>query len=121
MANTPTINLFGRVGITVGDERISPFRTRHGAMLLTYLSLHAGEPVSRTQLVELLWPMSQEGSTRNRLSVTTYHLRTALKPYIPEIDDVIISARDTITLVPDNVQIDYLEFQRTVALFCSVG
>ena len=114
MADTPSISLFGRVGLTVKGAKTSPFRTRHCAMLLTYLCLHKGKDVTRTELVDLLWPMSQEGSTRNRLSVTYYHLRGALKDCGIPADDLIFADRNIMRLNPGVVPIDYLEFQEQV-------
>lgn len=73
------INLFGRVAARVGETAFTGFPTRKAAELLMILAVHPDQPMSRRDLITLLWPGTQGGKANNRLSATLYMLRKALE------------------------------------------
>ncbi len=73
------IGLFGRVSASCGGSVYSGFPTRKAAELLMVLAVHPEQPMSRKDLISLLWPGSSGGKANNRLSATLYILRKTLE------------------------------------------
>gem|GEM_PF-6549851 len=73
------IGLFGRVSASCEGSVFSGFPTRKAAELLMILAVHVDQPMSRKDLVELLWPGSSGGKANNRLAATLYTLRKTLE------------------------------------------
>jgi hypothetical protein len=73
------IGLFGRVSASCEGIEFSAFPTRKSAELLMILAVHPDHPISRKELVGLLWPGSSGSKANNRLSATLYILRKTLE------------------------------------------
>ncbi|MFM9871960.1 MAG: hypothetical protein ACKVQS_00680 [Fimbriimonadaceae bacterium] len=73
------IGLFGRVSASCEGTVLTGFPTRKAAELLMILAVHPSEPMSRKDLIALLWPGSSGGKANNRLSATLYNLRKTLE------------------------------------------
>jgi DNA-binding SARP family transcriptional activator len=74
-----TVKALGPLEITIQGERVAGWRSQKSRTLFQYLVLHAGRPVRREQLIELLWPAHTSGRGRNNLNVCLHGLRNALQ------------------------------------------
>ena len=72
------IELFGIPRVTWGDQPVHALHKGRLQVLLAYLVMHAGEPVSRERLAFTLWPDSSEPQARTNLRQLLHHLRRAL-------------------------------------------
>jgi DNA-binding SARP family transcriptional activator len=83
--------------------------TRKTEAILARLAGYVGEPVSRAELVRLLWsdrPLEQaRGSLRQAIAALKRELGD-------EHAEALIVTRDSIALSPDRVIIDLVEFKR---------
>lgn len=73
------IDLFGRVSASNNTSTLAGFPTRKTAELLLALAVHPDQPLSRRDIIALLWPESRGGKANNRLSATLYMLRKAIE------------------------------------------
>jgi len=73
------ITLFGRLEVSLGDERIEPdaFRKR-AADLLKLLALSPKHALHRDQIVETLWPEKEPGAGANNLYRAVHDLRAVV-------------------------------------------
>lgn len=109
------IHLFGSVAVTSGAGEI---RIGRSAMrVLAYLALYAAQPLPREVVAAELWPDSDEGSARSRLSTALWRLRSALGP--ARSPDLLRRAGDgAIGLDPAAVEaIDTRRFERRARAF----
>jgi DNA-binding SARP family transcriptional activator len=103
------IQLCGRLKADVNGRHVTPaLRGRQGRVLLAYLVLNRGRPVSRDELVTAIWPdnppISPAASLRTQLS----HLRSALGPEA-------LAGRDTVELrLAEHVWIDFEAAERAI-------
>lgn len=103
------IQLCGRLKADVRGRHVTPaLRGRQGRVLLAYLVLNRGRPVSRAELVRAIWPdrppLDPAASLRTQLS----HLRSAL-------GSEALAGRDTVELhLPENVWIDFEAAERAI-------
>jgi SARP family transcriptional regulator, regulator of embCAB operon len=95
------IQLCGRLKVDIEGEHVTPLlRGRQGRVLLAYLVLKNGEPVTRAELIEAIWPdvlpVDPGAALRTQLS----HLRQALGRDA-------VAGRETIELrLPEGTWID---------------
>jgi DNA-binding SARP family transcriptional activator len=115
MMENRSINLFGRVSARAGKSEVDEFTTTHSRNLLAFLAMHSDVDHPRNRLVNALWPMQQDGSARNRLSVTLYHLRRKLDEVDPVFSASISSKRSTVRLDSRQITIDLIEFRRNIS------
>ena len=73
-----SIELFGNLRITYGDQPITSVNTNRLQSLLGFLALECDAPQSREQLAFLLWPESGESQARTNLRQLLHNLRRAL-------------------------------------------
>lgn len=92
------IDLLGKVQLRIGEQRFSRFRTAKTACLLAYLAMHAGEPLPRETLIELLWPDSEPNLARNNLSQSLSALRAQFLSALSADVLPLIADRSTVTL-----------------------
>jgi DNA-binding SARP family transcriptional activator len=103
------IQLCGRLKADVRGRHVTPaLRGRQGRVLLAYLVLNRGRPVSRDELVAAIWPdkppVNPAASLRTQLS----HLRSAL-------GSEALAGRDTVELhLPENTWIDFEAAERAI-------
>lgn len=98
MTNEKGIRLFGRVTARANDKETDDFTTTHSRNLLVFLAMHADIDHPRDRLIEALWPDKLDGSARNRLSVTLYHINRALEGLDATLAEAIVASRTTIRL-----------------------
>jgi DNA-binding SARP family transcriptional activator len=103
------IQLCGRLKADVKGRHVTPaLRGRQGRVLLAYLVLNRGRPVSRDELIVAIWPekppVNPSASLRTQLS----HLRSAL-------GSEALAGRDTVELrLPENTWIDFEAAERAI-------
>ncbi|MFO7640180.1 MAG: BTAD domain-containing putative transcriptional regulator [Candidatus Competibacteraceae bacterium] len=76
--------------------------------LLAYLALHPGQSHPRDKLAALLWEDSGEGQARHSLRQALVCLRKAF----PRSMHVIAADDDALTIPPQTVEVDVLDFER---------
>jgi DNA-binding SARP family transcriptional activator len=99
------IHLLGPLrATTYMGESILP-RGKKARAILGYLSLHAGEPVSRTRLASLLWDRVPDHQSRNSLRQALWELSGAMGSLA---DELITVDRETVKLESGPCWIDAL-------------
>lgn len=83
------IGLFGRICVRRRGQVLATFPTKKTAELLLVLALHPDQPMTRKDIIGLLWPGAKGSKANNRLSATLYMLRRALED---EFGDEVASA-----------------------------
>lgn len=109
-----SINLLGRLRAKRGDEVIARFPTRKVAILLAALAYRLDRPISRDELVEMVFPNADPEAARNHFRVTLSSLRRLLEPDGVAPGAVLLSDRATVQLNPANVTSDVVEFQQAL-------
>ena len=99
---------FGTFGLQRGGARLALGRERPILELCRYLVARAGQPVSRDELLELLWPEAAETRATHRLHVAVSGLRRLL--------DVPGSSRSVLTLEDDSYLIAALGLAKDVGI-----
>lgn len=114
------IRCFGSFELYRQGKLVTPGMVqRRGALtLLKLLLVHAGRPMSRDVLVELLWPETEPGLAANRLYVLMHALRQVVEPSPREKQWVFIrNEGDRYYLNTDApYRLDVQEFRRYVEL-----
>ncbi len=95
------IQLCGRLKVDVNGRHVTPaLRGRQGRVLLAYLALNRGRPVSRDELILAIWPDSPPVDPAAALRTQLSHLRSAL-------GSEALAGRDTVELrLPENTWVD---------------
>jgi SARP family transcriptional regulator, regulator of embCAB operon len=95
------IQLCGRLKVDIEGEHVtSLLRGRQGRVLLAYLVLKNGEPVTRAELIEAIWPHELPVDPGAALRTQLSHLRQALGADA-------VAGRETIELrLPEGTWID---------------
>lgn len=106
---TTRIQLCGRLKADVKGRHVTPaLRGRQGRVLLAYLVLNRGGPVSRDELIAAIWPNSPPVDPSASLRTQLSHLRSALGPEA-------LAGRDTVELrLPENTWIDVEAAERAI-------
>ena len=116
MQHDRSIRLFGRVAARSGENEVSEFTTVQARGLLVYLAMHPDIDHPRDRLIEAIWPGRLDGSARNRLSVTLYHVKRLLSEVDPGFEPVFVSGRTTVRFDSSIVLVDLHEFRRHIAV-----
>lgn len=87
------IRALGACAITVGRTRINPDSSVLFALAL-YLGLRAGERVTRAEVLELLWPASEEQPRRHALRQLLYRLKRSGFPVDGDGEELAIDPAD---------------------------
>ena len=104
-----SLRLFGGLDLAGPDGPVSGRATqRRRLALLAVLAVARGRPVTRDKLVALLWPDADSERARHALADTVYVLREALG------EDVVIATGDALSLNPDRIRCDVMEFESAV-------
>lgn len=101
--------LLRRGGVTL--ELAGPKRRA----LLILLALHAGTPISRDRIAELLWPQRSTGREEATLRVHISHLRDVLEPDRQGEPQVLLTRGSSYLLAGEAVEVDIDRFERLVA------
>lgn len=72
------IALLGSFQVTLDGAPVTRFETGPARLLLAYLVMHAGRPIHREALADLLWPESPRAEARHALRQTLSRVRRAL-------------------------------------------
>lgn len=78
---------------------------------MTFLALHAGEPVPRERLAALLWGDRFDGQARQSLRECLSRLRRALGD---RAASVLLADRDSVSLNAEHIDVDVLRFEQLV-------
>jgi DNA-binding SARP family transcriptional activator len=100
-AGQTRIQLCGRLKADVEGHHVTPaLRGRQGRVLLAYLVLNRGRPVSRDELIAALWPQRPPADPSAALRTQLSRLRSAL-------GTAALAGRDTVELhLPDATWVD---------------
>jgi DNA-binding SARP family transcriptional activator len=103
------IQLCGRLRADIRGRHVTPdLRGRQGRVLLAYLVLNRGRPVSRDQLIAAVWPQSKPVNPPAALRTQLSRLRSALGTDA-------LAGRDTVELrLPENTWIDTEAAERAI-------
>lgn len=102
----------GGKGIPLGG-----WARKQALTLLKYLVTERGRAVHRERLMEALWPEASERAARERLRVTVYFLRRALREAgVPEPEGVIETIEGGYRLRRDRVWVDADVFEERLRL-----
>lgn len=95
------IQLCGRLRVDIAGRHVTPaLRARQGRILLAYLVLNRGQPISREAMMEAIWPEAQPLDPAAALRTQLSRLRAALGADA-------LAGRDTVELLlPDDTWID---------------
>lgn len=103
------IQLCGRLKADVNGQHVTPaLRGRQGRVLLAYLVLNRGRPVSRDELIAAIWPDAMPANPAAALRTQLSHLRSAL-------GSAALAGRSTVELhLPENTWIDVEAAERAI-------
>ncbi len=106
---TTRIQLCGRLKADVEGRHVTPaLRGRQGRVLLAYLVLNRGRPVSRDELIGAIWPDTPPVDPSAALRTQLSRLRAAL-------GSEALAGRDTVELrLPDSTWIDIEAAERAI-------
>lgn len=117
------VSLFGETRVTDGDRRLGP-RDLAGVkprQVLEYLALNLGQPVSKSRLVDVLWPDGAPDGAIPTLEAYVSVLRRAIQPKTPARQSVIRTIHGGYCLDADAVTVDLHEFNRLLQDAASSG
>lgn len=108
-AGTTRIQLCGRLKADVCGRHVTPaLRGRQGRILLAYLVLNRGRPVTRDELICAIWPAEPPIDPSAALRTQLSHLRSALGRDA-------LAGRDTIELrLPKGTWVDFEAAERAI-------
>lgn len=89
---------------------------RKDRLLLAFLGLQAGRPVSRDKLAGLLWADRAEEQARGSLRQSLAALRST---FGADADAILLAGRDSVSVKPDVLVVDTLDFERAAASLSS--
>ena len=82
-AETLSIRLCGRMTVEIAGREVA-LRGRQARLVVAYLAWNRRRPVSRDELIELLWPADAPASPDDVLTALLSKLRAALGPGVLE-------------------------------------
>ncbi|HWB68511.1 MAG TPA: AAA family ATPase, partial [Solirubrobacterales bacterium] len=108
-AGTTRIQLCGRLKVDFEGRHVTPdLRGRQGRVLLAYLVINRGRPVSRAELITAIWPTSSPSDPSAALRTQLSRLRRALGAKA-------LAGRDTVELhLPEGTWIDVEAAERAI-------
>lgn len=105
------IQLCGRLKADVEGRHVTPaLRGRQGRVLLAYLVLNRGRPISRNEMIEAIWPEKPPVNPAAALRTQLSHLRSAL-------GSDALAGRDAIELrLPEGTWVDVEAAEESIRL-----
>jgi len=94
-----------------GSLQVLP-RSRKARAILAILGLSPGTDIRRARLASLLWSQRGEEQQRGSLRQALHELQEALHPPGAAEPPILISSRDSVTLVAEQVWVDAVEIKR---------
>ncbi|MEK3936501.1 response regulator [Sporosarcina sp. FSL W7-1349] len=108
------LNLFQQVSISIGGQTLAPFhwRTSKVQQLFFYFIHYKGRVISKSEIIELLWPDLDIKKAYAQLYTAIYHIRKTVEP----ISDyfIITSTSEGYLMTLENVELDVDEFERII-------
>lgn len=104
-----SLTLLGGFALRSTDGKNLPLPTRKDRLLLAYLALSAGRPLTRDRLASLLWGDRAETQARDSLRQSLAAIRQAFRHVGL---DPITADRDSVTFEPAGIDIDAIAFAR---------
>jgi DNA-binding SARP family transcriptional activator len=104
-----SLTLLGGFALRSTDGKDLPLPTRKDRLLLAYLALSAGRPLTRDRLASLLWGDRAEAQARDSLRQSLAAIRQAFRHVGL---DPITADRDSVTFEPAGIDIDVIAFAR---------
>lgn len=103
----PRVRVIGAFDVTGSDGTVARWTSRKARELLKILVSRRGAPISREELMDLLWPGEDPAVLANRLSVALSTVRRSLDPgrSIPA-DRLVTTSVDAVALRLDVVAVD---------------
>jgi predicted ATPase len=108
------IELLGGLRVVQGERVVTRFQTQKTASLLAYLAYHLRQNHPREVLIEMLWPETEPGVGRHRLSMALSSLRHQLEPPGAPGGTVLQADRFHIRLNPAAISTDVAEFEESL-------
>src|SRR5438034_1455844 len=102
------LGAFSLCSATEGGSTPVVVSPRKARALIAYLAMHAGEPVERERLADLLWSDVSDGDARHNLRQCIVTLKR-LRP------DLLIVKRSSVALAVDPASVDVLRFAELIA------
>lgn len=113
--NTVSIRCFGRLEVTKTGENKESLKLSNKKLkeLLAYLIHHCGKPVTRKELLQLLFEGVEDKKTINYLHVTVYNIRNMLESF--GIDRSLVLIKENYSLEIASGVCDYVDFVNFIA------
>lgn len=109
------VELLGTFEAKSRGRVVSRFRTRRVASLLAYLALHPKRVHTRDEIAELLWPGSDDVSSRRNLRQALHSLKQVLEPPSIPAGSVLKISQTGISLNQDGIETDTAEMEQLAA------
>ncbi|WP_119269983.1 BTAD domain-containing putative transcriptional regulator [Taklimakanibacter deserti] len=106
-----SLRLLGGFAVERAGEQVE-LHNRKDRLLLGFLGLQSGRPVSRDRLAGLLWADRAEEQARGSLRQSLAALRGA---FGNDADSVLLAGRDSVSVKPSAFNLDVEEFERRAA------
>src|SRR5689334_5578792 len=103
-----SLQLLGGFALKRAGELVD-LSNRKDRLLLGYLSLQSGRPVSRDKLAGLLWADRGEDQARGSLRQSLAALRSACGE---DADAILLAGRDSVSIKPAGLDVDVAIFER---------
>jgi DNA-binding SARP family transcriptional activator len=108
---TWSLKLLGGFALERAGEPVE-LHNRKDRLLLAFLGLKSGRPVSRDKLAGLLWADRAEEQARGSLRQSLAALRGA---FGEDMDSLLVAGRDSVSLKSSALQVDVEAFERAAA------
>ncbi len=103
----------GDVALFSGERRCELPSTAKARLLLVYLAMHAGRPISRDELAAIGWPESDEDRARASLSTALWAIRKSLADAGAGAD-ALVAGRTAVTFAAE-IAVDAVRFEQAAA------
>ncbi|WP_217588859.1 response regulator [Lentibacillus saliphilus] len=108
------VNVFGELTITTANRtpETLQWRTSKAEELFLYLLHHVGQPVRKSELIELLWPTDEPAKAFSQLYTAIYHVRKTLLVYKDHLK--VENKGEGYVLQTHNVTLDITEWAQRI-------
>ena len=100
------IRLLGGFAVSHNGSPILAIRSARQQSLIAWLLLHSGQAQLRSRVAATLWPETGDAQARNNLRKLLHDLREAW----PDVDEWVVSDRDTVSWAPSDYNLDVAQF-----------
>ncbi|MBX7134961.1 MAG: hypothetical protein K1X67_20020 [Fimbriimonadaceae bacterium] len=106
------LHLFGGFRLVDAAGHTVNLMSHKAEVVLTYLALRCGLPISRGELAEAVWPNQMTEKQRNNLNVALSSIRRGLGTCGPLVRDALQANKVTVTLDLTHISVDVFEFEK---------